>query len=297
MGYAFQSLDVVDIPAYSGKPVNIQVLMDAAGVIQDAYVLEHHEPILLIGIPEERLHEFTAKYQGISADQLVVVGRSSDPDAVTVDAVTGATVTVMVVNEIIMRSAHDVAVALGLVEASAGAVQKPAVVREDVFEPASWSELTGNGAIRRLHLTHGDVDEAFKGTEAEGLDEATPEEAGKNFIDLYVAHLNPPTISRNLLGENQYRFLMEELEAGEHAVAVLGRGEYSFKVPAMCMAGSSIGYSCVNSATSSASAIGITSGWLTCTPKECPNSPKWQSSSSVSTTGFWGEGHKRSEVF
>ncbi|MEC9483393.1 MAG: FMN-binding protein, partial [Halomonas sp.] len=117
VGYAFQSLDVVDIPAYSGKPVNIQVLMDTKGVIQDAYVLEHHEPILLVGIPEKRLHEFTAKYQGVGAAQRVVVGHSSDPEAVTVDAVTGATVTVMVVNEIIMRSAHEVAVSLGLVKA------------------------------------------------------------------------------------------------------------------------------------------------------------------------------------
>ncbi len=54
IGYVFQSLDVVDIPAYSGKPINTQVILDTAGVIQDAYVLEHHEPILLIGIPEEK---------------------------------------------------------------------------------------------------------------------------------------------------------------------------------------------------------------------------------------------------
>ena len=47
LGYLFQSLDVVDIPAYSGKSINMQVILDTAGVIQDAYVLEHHEPILL----------------------------------------------------------------------------------------------------------------------------------------------------------------------------------------------------------------------------------------------------------
>src|SRR3990167_3848797 len=62
LGYAFQTQDVVDIPAYSGKPINMQVILDAVGVIQDAYVLEHHEPILLVGIPEAKLHDFTAKY-------------------------------------------------------------------------------------------------------------------------------------------------------------------------------------------------------------------------------------------
>ena len=229
LGYAFQTLDVTNIPGYSGKPINVHVILDKDAVIQDAYVLEHHEPILLIGIPEERLHEFTAKYEGIGVTQRVVVGHSKDPEAVTVDAVTGATVTVMVVNELVMRSAHEVALSLGLIEEAAGTAQKTAIVRDEVYQPAGWAELTGNGAVRRLHLTHGQVDKAFVGTEAEGIDEAAPEQVHETFIDLYVAHLNPPTIGRNLLGDNQYRFLMEDLEPGEHAIAVLGRGEYSFK--------------------------------------------------------------------
>ncbi|MBE1183411.1 hypothetical protein IH741_27340, partial [Escherichia coli] len=58
LGYAFQTLSVTDIPAYSGKPINLQVILDPQAVIRDAYVLEHHEPILLIGIPEEKLHAF-----------------------------------------------------------------------------------------------------------------------------------------------------------------------------------------------------------------------------------------------
>ncbi|WP_374761325.1 transcriptional regulator NosR [Pseudomonas sp. sp1636] len=228
-GYAYQSINVVDMPAYSGKPMNIQVLLDRDGAIVDAYVLEHHEPILLIGIPEQKLHDFTAKYAGVKADQRVVVGRSSDEKAVTVDAVTGATVTVMVANEIIMRSAHEVAASLGLVKNNIDARQKPAIVRDDVYRSASWAELSGNGAIRRLHLTNGDINEAFNGTAAEGVDEAPAEEAAETFIDLYAAHLNPPTIGRNLLGDNQYRFVMENLQPGEHAIAVLGSGEYSFK--------------------------------------------------------------------
>ncbi|KGK82667.1 ferredoxin [Stutzerimonas degradans] len=228
-GYAYQSINVTQIPAYSGKPINMQVLLDPQGVIVDAYVLEHHEPILLIGIPEQKLHDFDLKYAGIKADQRVVVGRSSDKSAVTVDAVTGATVTVMVVNEIIMGSAHKVAASLGLVKDNLEARQKPALVRTDVYKPATWAELTGNGAIRRLHLTNGQINEAFKGTAAEGIDEAPAEELDETFIDLYAAPLNPPTIGRNLLGDNQYRFLMEELKPGEHAIAVLGSGEYSFK--------------------------------------------------------------------
>ena len=228
-GYAFQTIDVVNIPAYSGKPINMQILLDPKGVIVDAYVLEHHEPILLVGIPEAKLHDFSAGYKGVGVGQRVVVGHSSDPDAVTIDAITGATVTAMVVNEIVMHGAHKVALSLGLVKEEGGARPKPALVRSDLYEPLDWIGLTGNGAIRRLHLTRGQVDEAFKGTEAEGVGTAPAERAKDTFIDLYVTHLNPPTIGRNLLGEKQYRALMEGLKTGEQAIAVLGSGEYSFK--------------------------------------------------------------------
>ena len=229
IGYVFQSLDVVDIPAYSGKPINTQVILDTTGMIQDAYVLEHHEPILLIGIPEAKLHGFSAKYKGVKVSQRVVVGHSSDPNAVTVDAIAGATVTAMVVNEVIMRAAHEVAVSLKLIEDTAGVTSKPATVRKDFFEPATWEQLTGNGAIRRLNLTRGQVDAAFKGTEAEGVGNAAADQVDETFIELYTADLNPPTIGRALLGDNQYRFLMQDLKPGEQAIAVLGRGLFSYK--------------------------------------------------------------------
>lgn len=229
LGYAYQTVNVVDIPAYSGKPINLQVILDPQAVIKDAYVLEHHEPILLIGIPEHKLHDFAAKYDGIKVDQRVVIGRSKDEAAITIDAVSGATVTVMVVNEAIMRSAHQVAVSLGLVSAHSQIKNKPAIVLMDQYQKASWTTLTGDGSIRRLLLNRGQVDDAFIGSEAEGVEAAKPEQRDDTFIDLYVAELNPPTIGRNLLGESQYQDLMDELKPDEHAIVVLGNGDYSFK--------------------------------------------------------------------
>ncbi|WP_082996374.1 MULTISPECIES: NosR/NirI family protein [unclassified Pseudomonas] len=229
LGYAFQSIRVTQMPAYSGKPINLQVILDPHAVIRDAYVLEHHEPILLIGIPVEKLHAFTAGYAGVRADQRVVVGRSSDARTTTIDAVAGATVTVMVVNEIVMRAAHTVAVSLGLIEDGGSVRPKPAQVRLEAFQPATWAELTGNGAIRRLQLNRGQIDDAFKGTEAASVGAADAAHRADDFIDLYTALLNPPTIGRNLLGERQYQELMDSLKPGEYAIAVLGNGQYSFK--------------------------------------------------------------------
>lgn len=228
-GYAYQSLDFVQTPAYSGKPLNIAIVLDVDGKIVSSQVIEHHEPILLVGIPERKLHEFTDQYVGLKADQRVTVGGTSSDRKVAVDGLSGATVTVMVVNEVIMKSAHRVGAELGLVENS-GEVRPPmAEVQTDAFQARSWQELTGEGAVRRLKLTRGQADDAFKGTPAEGVDTAAPEQRDEPLIDLYSAYLNTPTIGRNLLGESQYQWLSSELKEGEHAIAVMANGDYSFK--------------------------------------------------------------------
>ncbi len=228
-GYAFESINVVNIPAYSGKPINMQVVLGLDGTILDAYVLYHDEPILLIGIPEQKLHDFAAKYQGINVEQRVVIGRTKDETAVTIDAVSGATVTVMVVNEIVMRAAHRVAVSLGLVEAHSEIKSKPATILKDYFRPSDWHTLTGDGSIRRMLLDHGQVDDAFIGTEAEGVEAVAEDQRDTPFIDLYLADLTVPTIGRNILGDKQYQAIMEELNEGDHAMMVVANGDYSFK--------------------------------------------------------------------
>lgn len=229
VGYAFETINVVNIPAYSGKPINSQVILDLDGNILDAYVLEHEEPILLIGIPEHKLHDFAAKYQGIHANQRVVIGRSTDEDVVTIDAVSGATVTVMVLNEIVMRSTHQVAVELGLVEASAESKSKPHTMRMDLYKETDWNTLVGDGSIRRMLLTHGQVDDSFIDTEAEGVDAVPAEERDDAFIDLYVADLTAPTIGRNVLGDKQFNSIMADINPGDHALMVVANGDYSFK--------------------------------------------------------------------
>src|SRR5690606_4720693 len=73
------------------------------------------------------------------------------------------------------------------------------------------------------------VDDAFIGTEAEGVEEASPEQRDDAFIDLYVADLTIPTIGRNILGEAQFNSIMNDIHPGDHAIMVVANGEYSFK--------------------------------------------------------------------
>lgn len=236
IGYLFVTNDVVRIPAYSGKPVNMLVGIDMQGVIANVKVLEHHEPILLVGIPEKALFDFVAQYIGKSVTDRVKVGSGTREGYVNVDAVTGATVTVIVVNQSIMRSARRVAEAVGIIAPTAEEKTPPARVRKELFNQADWKFLTGDGSIRRLLLHDSEVDAAFASKQSAPALQHSPAceapvaaDACDVFIDLYYAYLNVPTIGRNLLGETQYNWLMAELKPGEHAIALLANGKYSFK--------------------------------------------------------------------
>ncbi|WP_084625331.1 NosR/NirI family protein [Vreelandella titanicae] len=219
LGYAFESVDVAPIPAYSGKPVNVLVGIGLDGQIVQADILSHSEPIMLVGIPESKLNSFADEHESAHVNDRLRVGDN-------LDAISGATVTVIVVSDTIMRSARQVAAEQQLI--ADPSQTPPARVREDVFAPANWDELTGDGTIRRLQLTHGEVDASFIGTPAEDY-LRSPQPADKTFIELFYTYLNPPTAGRNLLGDTGYDQLMVELKDGEHAIAVMGRGDYSFK--------------------------------------------------------------------
>lgn len=229
IGYLFHTIQIAPIPAYSGKPMDMLVGIDTQGVITGIKVIEHHEPILLVGIPESVLDTFVAQYVGKRVDEHIKVGGGKQGDTTNVDAVSGATVTVMVMNRAIMRSALKVAVSRGVIAEPDTSGPAAPELKSDYFVEADWDELTGSGAIRRMLLTRGEVDASFINTAAEGREDAPAGEKDSPFIDLYSAYLNAPTIGRNLLGGSQYQELMSGLKPGEHAIALLANGIYSFR--------------------------------------------------------------------
>lgn len=118
VGYVFVTSDVVRIPAYSGKPINSLVGFDLTGRIRGVAVVEHEEPILAIGVTEARLREFSAQYRGKSVFDRVTVG-AERPGHVSIDTISGATITVMVQNQTLMQAARRVAESRGLGRGSA----------------------------------------------------------------------------------------------------------------------------------------------------------------------------------
>ncbi|WP_232209287.1 transcriptional regulator NosR [Alkalilimnicola ehrlichii MLHE-1] len=231
VGYAFETVNFAPIGAYSGKPVNMRVGLDLNGKITGAQLLDHSEPIVLIGVPDSKLVEFLEQYEGLHVTDRVRVGGRDREGYIGVDSVSSATVTVVVMGDSIMRSARMVARERGIVEVDTAALREPATVREDIFEPATWQELIEMGALGHLHITLGDRDDAFVGTRGEGIDEAPEERRDETLIELFYAYVNVPTVGRNLLGDDAYERMMARLEEGEHLIAVMATDEsnYSFK--------------------------------------------------------------------
>ncbi|WP_341502396.1 4Fe-4S binding protein [Gallaecimonas sp. GXIMD4217] len=226
---AFTTQAIAPIPAYSGKPIDVLVVLDSQGSIKSARVLEHHEPILLVGIPEAKLHAFTDQYQGLAIKDAIRVGSAGSADTVTIDGVTGATVTVMVVNQTIIRAAREVARAYGLDAGLSSDLGPVRALKADLTATGDWTRLSGDGSLRSLLLDRGQVDDAFVGTAAADVDAASPSQRAEPFIELWFAPLNVPAIGLSLLGQDQYQWLMGELNQGDQAIAVMASGRYSFR--------------------------------------------------------------------
>jgi len=114
LGYVFYTDDVIRIPAYSGKPIRTLIGFDNAGKIVGLKIVHHEEPILVVGISEENLQSFSRQYVGkFISDKIKIGGRDRDGYK-SIDTISGATITVMVLNASINKSIRMVAKARGV---------------------------------------------------------------------------------------------------------------------------------------------------------------------------------------
>ncbi len=230
LGHVFLNTDVAGAVGYSGKPIHLLIGLGANGTITGATLHEHHEPIVLIGIPERKVESFIAGYVGRNVREFLEERDAGDR---SLDIIAGATVTIMVIDDAIRRSAVRMARALGL--AGLGAAPAAAAQSRGEIDAAQqgtddWMTLIGDGSVRRLSLSVGEVtaDFAAAGKEkAAARPESDDPEA--RFIDLYAGLVSAPVIGRSLLGEAEYENLRARLEPGQQALLIAANGLYSFK--------------------------------------------------------------------
>ncbi|MDA9435583.1 FMN-binding protein [Bradyrhizobium sp. CCBAU 51627] len=230
-GFVFLNSDLANAIGYSGKPIHILAGIDPNGVITGIKLVDHKEPIVLVGIPEARI--VAAMNSLVGKNMKPVASGAENPPQV--DIVSGATVTVLVMSDSIVRAASKL-IRSGRVGggdgAAASAALPPVIKTLDLehSEVRDWESLVGDGSVRRLRLGIGDVNEAFaKSGNAAASQYPEPGDASDSFIDLYAALVTAPTIGRSLLGDDGYQRLKDRLKPGQQAIVVAGNGVYSFK--------------------------------------------------------------------
>ena len=109
IGYVFYTDDVVKIPAYSGKPIRTLVGFDVSGKIVGLKIVHHEEPILVVGISDADLQAFIDQYNDKYVNDKIKIGGKNRDGYKSIDAISGATITVMVLNASINKSIRKVA--------------------------------------------------------------------------------------------------------------------------------------------------------------------------------------------
>ena len=225
VGYAFFSTDIVQSAGYSAKPVNVAIGLDLDARITGVRLVEHHEPILVLGITEADFQAFLDQYRGLRVTEPVKLHTVVEGAGQGVDGVSGATVSSLSFNGLITGSSRIVADSLRLGQ---GTGATPTRFRAEPFAPARWDELRGDGSIAQLPVSIGAVRNALQGQGAAllpGLD-GSPD---GNFITLDVALVNPARIGRNLLGDRAYTDLTNDLPPGGSVLFLGSTGLFSFK--------------------------------------------------------------------
>jgi len=227
IGYVFLTSDYVNTTGYSGKPIHQLVAINMQGVIQKVLLVEHFEPIVLIGIPESRITAVLTDYEGLDVGKLV-----RGTQDINVDIVSGATVTIMVMDDTIVRAAIKVARNYGLA-GLAPKVKKSgpvASVNKEIDIVQDWQTLVEEGAVRSLKISLAQINKAYEETGNQlAIDFPEEGKADEVFVELYAAVVSVPSIGKSLLGKYEYQNLMKKLEPGEQAILLAGGGRFSFK--------------------------------------------------------------------
>ena len=228
VGWAFITSDFVGTTGYSGKSIHVMVAVGPDARLTGVKLVKHSEPIVLIGIPEAKVSALVADFVGMD----LVAEAAQGGSAHELDIISGATVTIMVIDDSIVRSGIRVARALGLGGlAPLSAPTGPQFeISPDAKAAGDWFTLTGDGTVRRMSLDVGQVNAAFAEMgDARAVARALKAPDADSYIDMYATLVSVPAIGRQLLGAAEYANLQDWLDEGEHAILVAARGMYSFK--------------------------------------------------------------------
>ena len=219
MGFVFSSAQVAATTGYGGKPLDILIGIDHEARITGVEILQEHEPILATGRTREDLEAFAGQFAGRDLRGAITLIQSRDDG---LDAVSGATITSLIMSDAILTTSREVARKLGLIDQGG--------VDLDSFVPLDWDGLMQEGLIAHRRILIGEAQDEIEAKNAQLFPPAMGEtDPQARLIDLYVALATPAMTGRNLLGSERHDRWRAEHTPGDQAIWIGGDGRYSFK--------------------------------------------------------------------
>jgi NosR/NirI family nitrite reductase transcriptional regulator len=214
-GFLASTWEVAGSIGYSGRPIDILVALTPAGVIAGAELRAHSEPILTLGIAPEDIAAYVARFAGLDLTKPDM--RAGPATAGVPDVIARATVTTGVIRDGILRTARTVASARGLVPGRAGGIDRVS------YAPADWMALADAGALVKVRVPMEEARAALAGAKP-----PLPEGEGV-FLELWAGLIDPPSVGRNLLGQQGYSAAMGAAGPGEAVLFLASRGLQSHR--------------------------------------------------------------------
>ncbi|MDK3073334.1 4Fe-4S binding protein [Sedimentitalea sp. JM2-8] len=211
LGYVASTWEIARSVGYSGRPLDVLVAIDLDGRLIGARLMRHSEPILTLGLSDADIARFVGGFAGI--DLTNPGGAGSGPDMP--DIISRATVSTGVIRDSILRTARTLAIGRGLI--AGGGIDRVG------FEPATWAALQAGGALSHRRVS---MDEAR--AQLPGARPPLPE-GDDAFVELWAGLADPPTIGRNILGQQQFSHAVGVLGPDEVVLFVASRGLYSHR--------------------------------------------------------------------
>ncbi len=222
IGYVISTKDAIDAKGYAGGVLDVLVGIDLNAYLVGAELIEQHEPILKTGVRPEDLEHFVGRFAGIDLRAAIQVTRNADGPG-KVDAVSGATISSVVIGDVILRAARAVAGNRGLLGNKGQAVN---------FEDGGitdWQTLLDEGSIKHLGIDVRQATDAISAFGGKLYPPGAAPPADAPFINLYAGVATPARVGRSLLGDNLYNRLINDMEVGGQLVFIAAEGAYSFK--------------------------------------------------------------------
>ncbi|MFK7964857.1 MAG: 4Fe-4S binding protein [Burkholderiaceae bacterium] len=215
--FLFESIDVEPVRGYSGKPINLLILMTPDGKLLNVRLIQHSEPIFGGEAGFSELAVFSKQYDDLTINHEIQIYKanstpSRDEVTASLHGILRGTVTAIAINKSIMSAAVQVAEARLNDPNAAPAAFGPSG-RNEKYERMGWNPLIDTGLLQRIELENRDLEGLFKGTAGTNQDSTAILRPSALSLDAWVAPVSLPQAGRNMLsskGWEQVRALREE---------------------------------------------------------------------------------------